>query len=159
MCKSILSQQLLSKPNLTEQLGGSQLDFLLLTFCEIIKEDSELRVLFSHMTFDQLYSTMRNLVMAAFKTDLFDAKARNGVVIRNYALFELGINSSDFQKIKAHFEHALRMSWVEEQLLKECSRCFGALQSIIEGEGAALRHTANAHRALATKFQAAPAAA
>lgn len=161
MCKPILSLELLSnEQNLIEQLGGkSQLDFVLINFCESVKEDSELRVMFNHMNSKQFCSAMSSLVTTAFETNVFDDKERNGVVMKHYTLFELGISSNNFQTIKDHFECALRSCWIGEELIESCTQRFGALQSIFEAEGAPLRNTANAHRALASRFQAAPAAA
>ena len=158
MCQPIHSQELLpNRSSLIEQLGGmNQLDFLLISFCESIKNDTDLGILFNHMTVDQLSSTMGSLIIDAFKANLFDVKARNGIVMKNYALFELGMGRIDLQKIKAHFEHALRLCWIEETLIEECILRFEGLQSIFEGEGVELRHSANAHRALASRFQAAP---
>ena len=161
MCRPIISQELLSnKPNLIEQLGGkAQLDFLLINFCESIKEDTNLRTLFNHINVGQLSTIMGDLIKAAFETNIFDSKARNGVVMKNYALFELGIDSGNFQKIKDHFECALHSCWIEEGLIEDSILRFGALQSIFESEGSELRKNAYAQRAIASRFQAAPAAA
>ena len=161
MCRPINTQELLSsKQNLIELLGGKdQIDFLLINFCESIKEDTNLRMLFKHINVDQLTSIMGDLIKAAFEANLFDVKARNGVVMKNYALFELGIDSNGFKKIKDHFEFALHSCWIEEGLIEDCILRFGALQSIFESEGAELRKTACAQRASASRFQAAPAAA
>ena len=101
---------------------------------------------------------MKRLVNAAFESDIRSEDARRSIVMKNYALFELGINTRHFKKIKAHFEYALRDCWIEEELLDECSMRFGALQSIFEEEGASLQKTARMQRDLSAKILAATSA-
>lgn len=157
MCKPVDLQA--CPLDLTLELGGeSQLDFLLLNFSAQIQEDTDLRTLFKHFELETLSVLMKRLIDAAFESNILNEDVRSRIVMKHYALFELGINTRHFKKIQAHFESALRDCWLDEKLLNECSMRFGALQSIFEEEGASLRNTANVQRDLSAKIMAATTA-
>mmetsp|Transcript_28075 Transcript_28075/g.68366 ORF Transcript_28075/g.68366 Transcript_28075/m.68366 type:complete len:160 (+) Transcript_28075:57-536(+) len=159
MCKAVNLQVSPSNPSLTEQLGGeSQMNFLLMNFCQNIQEDTDLSMLFKQMDLDRLSDIMESLLKAGFESNILDEHARNSIVMKHYALFELGINTRHFKKVKVHFESALRDCWVEEELLQECTQRFGALQSIFEEEGAELRRTAKVQEDLSKRILAATTA-
>ena len=138
-----------------DQLGGeNQFDFLLMTLCENIHQDVSLRPVFQRMDVEFLSDIFRNLVHAALETSLFDENARNRLVLKNYALFELGINTKHFTKLEMHFESALHTCWVEGDLFDKCMLRFRALLPIFEEEGLELERSAIANRVVATRILA-----
>ena len=145
---------------LIQQLGDeSQMEFLLVNFCDYIIEDPDLRKHFQHLSMSQMSGILRALIKAAFESNLMEERTRNGVVMKNLTLFELGIDTRYFKKLKVHFGSALRNCWIEESLIDSFTQRFGVLESIFEGEGAEPRKSAQANRSLASRFQPAPAAA
>lgn len=155
MCKSIQTQTFQSKTSLIEKLGGeSQMSFFLMNFCESINEDTDLKMVFNHMGMNRLSTAMGNLIKTAFKSNFFDNDVRLSIIMKNYAVFELGINSGHFKKLKAHFEAALCAAWVEQELLEECMQRFAALQSVFEEEGRDIEGTVMVQRAIENRILA-----
>lgn len=154
MCRSIDKQLFSPKTSLIQDIGGdSQLNFIILNFCEFIRDDADLKVVSEQIPAERLTHVMKTLLFSAFQKKVFDSTARNSVIIKNYALFELGINPGSFLKLTEHFETALRTGWLEEALVQECLLRFSALQSIFEEQGIKeLERAAQAHRDLALRL-------
>jgi len=137
MCKGLDGPLYSSNTNsIVQQLGGENIfDFLLMTFCESIREDASLQTVLKGMKIKVLISIMRSVLHVALERNTLDEDARNRLVLQNYSLFELGMNTEHFQQLQAHFESALHECWVEDGLLHECIQRFGALRPIFEEEG------------------------
>lgn len=158
MCKPIRTQALPSKTGLVEKLGGeSQMSFLLMNLSESITDDSDLQMIFDHMGMEELSAEMESLINSAFLSNLFSDDARNNLIMKNYAIFELGINTRHFKKLKSHFESALHDSWIEEDVIEECIQCFAALQSVFEEEGKDFERAAMAQRDVENRILTTPA--
>ncbi|KAL3942944.1 MAG: hypothetical protein SGBAC_002933 [Bacillariaceae sp.] len=159
MCKPIHTQALPSKTGIIEKLGGeSQMSFLLMNLSESISDDSDLQMIFDHMNMEELSAAMESLIKTAFQSNLFSDDARNSLIMKNYAIFELGIQARHFKKLKSHFESALHDSWIEEAVLEECIQCFAALQSVFEEEGKYFERAAMAQRDVENRILTAPLA-
>ncbi|CAJ1956741.1 unnamed protein product [Cylindrotheca closterium] len=155
MCRPTINNEhaFQAQTNLIEKLGGrSEMSFLLMNLCESIKEDADLKMVFSHMSMKRLSSVMYSLIECALENNLVDSDARLRIIMNNYAIFELGINSRQFKKLKSHFEIALQGSWVEEDVLEECTQRFAALRLVFEEEGKHFEHTAKVNRVLAAQL-------
>ncbi|CAJ1956759.1 unnamed protein product [Cylindrotheca closterium] len=154
MCRPIQEQAFQSQPNLIKKLGGeSEMGFLLMNFCDSISEDADLQMVFGHMSMSRLSAIMSSLIKSALESNfVVDGDARLRVIMKNYAVFELGINTKQFKKLKSHFETALQGSWIEESILEECTQRFAALRIIFEEEGKDFERTAMATRVLAAQL-------
>lgn len=128
-----------SKEELIGQIGGeSQFDFVILTFCENIQEDSALREVFKGMHVDTMAHLMNNLLDAAL--EMYSSRLvenednRNRIVFKNYALFEMGLNKGHLEKMKVHYEAALHDAWVEDDVFAECKQRFEYLEAVFDHE-------------------------
>ena len=133
-------QRTASKVDLLDEIGGeAQFDFVIMTFCELIQEDSSLGPLFKGIHVDTLVDLMKNLLDATLDIvsshSAQNESTRNRIVMKNYAIFELGLNKSHFAKMKVHYESALHDAWVEDEVFSECMHRFEYLESILEEEG------------------------
>ncbi|CAJ1956739.1 unnamed protein product [Cylindrotheca closterium] len=149
MCRPIHEQT----SSLIEKLGEeSEMSFLLLNFCDSIKEDDDLQMVFGHMSMKRLSNVIGNLIKSALESNLDDTDARLRVIMKNYAIFELGIKTTQFTKLKSHFETALQASWIKEDVLDECTQRFAALRVVFEEEGKGFERTAQVNRVLAAQL-------
>ena len=156
MCRRPSTTTTNNNTSVVQQLGGdNQFNFLIMTFCENIQEDSSLNDVFNGMDLETLTNLMCSLVHTALERNSFDEDARNRLVLKNYSLFELGMNSKHFERLQAHLESALRDSWVEDALMEKCIQRFVVLLPIFQEEGLELEKTLIAHRVVATRILAA----
>lgn len=130
---------LLYKDNLLEKLGGSnQFDFLVLTYCEAVQDDPKLKRFFGNYTLRELMEAQRVLLDAAFlqiTPERTEDYVRNSVVLKNYNLFERGMNEKHFDRLLKHFTGALRDCWVQDDVLDLCTKYFTEVRSIFEDHG------------------------
>lgn len=144
MCRGIsFSEQSVpnssSKNNLIERIGGEQqYDFLVLTYAENIHEDKRLQQVFQDYDIDELTSLQKDVLDVAFlhsKGKLSDDETRNRIVLRNFALFEKGLNEKHFDILQQHFVAALHDCWVEDETFDLCEESFEDLRQIFEENG------------------------
>lgn len=127
--------------SLIEQIGGeSQFDFLIQAYCERIQEDG---TCFEASTLkgiddERLVELMANLIQMCFaysSTDkLNDEDVRSRIILRNYTLFQVGLDSIELEALQYHFEAALHDAWVEGKVFEQCTGRFNSLRAIFEEE-------------------------
>ncbi|CAJ1960428.1 unnamed protein product [Cylindrotheca closterium] len=166
MCKRIDMHQshvaVSPKDDLIEEIGGKeQYDFLILSFCEKIQEESELEEIFCHLDTEVLASRMNSLVDVAFaltESRCQDEKLRNDVLLKNYSLLELGLYASHFEILQQMFEAALHESWIEAEAFDRCKTRFEMLRNIIAEDGVGMEEIALSHRVAEVRILAAKSA-
>ena len=125
--------------SLIEQLGGeSQVSFLIQAYCENIQEDPDLKMVFKRIETERLAELMTNLLHMGFAysshESMVDDDVRSRIILKNYTLFQLEVDSDQLKKLQDHFESALHDSWVEEQVFEQCTERFADLRAIFEEE-------------------------
>jgi truncated hemoglobin YjbI len=134
------------KENLLERIGGaSSLDFLVISYCERIQDDPNLKQFYGNFNLKSLTVFQKELVMAALvkpdsEEDAATLKAR--VALRHYRLFELGLNESDFDTLVGHFSGALRDCWLTEDVVELCETYFTELRPIFKENGKSMQRNA-----------------
>lgn len=124
------------KDNLLERMGGSSnLDFLTISYCERIEDDSSLEVFYGKCDWKNLICLQSEMIMAALlktdsQSDADSLKAR--VSLRHYRLFELGFNEAHFDTLANHFAGALRDCWISDDAIKRCDLYFKELRPLFE---------------------------
>ncbi|CAJ1970349.1 unnamed protein product [Cylindrotheca closterium] len=134
---------------LTEQIGGeSAFNYLIMTFSETVLQDLELQVAFKGMDAEVLADHMTNLIKMVFgyscKSSMVSSSVRGRVVLRNYALFELGLSRSQLRKLQLHFEAAMVDSMVEGDVFEHCKERFTDLCIIFDAEKRGLQQSPDA---------------
>lgn len=124
---------------LIEQVGGeSQFSFLTEAYCESIQEDSDLQIVFKGIDSERLVELITNLLNIGFAytshDSMVDDDIRSRIVLKNYTLFELGLNALQLKKLQGYFESALLEAWVEGEVFEQCSERFSDLRAIFEEE-------------------------
>ncbi|CAJ1949935.1 unnamed protein product [Cylindrotheca closterium] len=157
MCRAIRQRDLSTKINfLQDVVGDSQYDFLIMTFCDSIFEDSDLKFFFQGFDVEVMAALMKRLLNITFQSssriDIFDEDTRSKIVLRNYALFEMGLNEKQFEKLESHFEFALRDAWLDAELVDECKQRFSDLRKVFQMEGKEFEHAATANRVVACQM-------
>ena len=122
-----------------EKLGGrSSWKFLIMTMIELIRQDEILKLVFKGKEREDLVDMMTNLIKMTFsyhsKDNMPEDNVRSRIIMRNYSLFELGLNSFQLKKLQAHFESALHNTWVEGDLFDQCVERFAELRRVFEEE-------------------------
>ncbi|KAL3936946.1 MAG: hypothetical protein SGBAC_007847 [Bacillariaceae sp.] len=141
MCQAIRQRDIsTTKVGFLQQaVGENQYDFLIMTFCDSILEDKDLSIFFQGCDVEVMATLIKRFLNITFQSssrlDIFDEDARGKIVLGNYALFEMGFNKKQFEKLQSHFQFALRDSWFDEELVDECNQRFGDLRKVYEMEG------------------------
>lgn len=122
---------------LTEKLGGeSQFKQFIETFCERALEDANLAMAFKGMDSEVLSGRMEHLIKMVFgysyKSSMVDEKIRGGIVLRNYSIFQLGMNAMQLEKLQAQFEASMVDSLVDGNAYRRCKDRFDDLRKMIE---------------------------
>eukprot|EP00980_Cylindrotheca_fusiformis_P006396 scaffold1366_cov91-Cylindrotheca_fusiformis.AAC.2 len=131
------------KDNLLVRLGGSaNLDFVIESYCEHIKDDPSLDRIFGKVRRKKLAILQRELIMAAIiePQSASEAKALHESVVLNHSpLFEIGMNEKHFDILFHHFSDALRAWWtLSKHVIMLCEKYFKELRPIFK-EQAKLR--------------------
>lgn len=123
---------------LTGKIGGeSQLNSFVLTFSERVLKDSGLQVAFKEMDAETLSQQMVHLIKTVFgysKSSIVESNIGGQIVLRNSALFELGLSRPDLRKFQLYFAAALKDSLVEGEVWNSCNDRFAELCRILEAE-------------------------
>ena len=109
-----------------------------MTFCELVRDDPSLQMVFKGMELEQLVDMMTKLIHMVFAytcKEFVDDNVRSRIIMRNYTLFELGMRPTELKKLQDHFESALHDSWVEGDLFDQCVKRFRDLRTILDEEG------------------------
>ena len=134
---------------LTKQIGGeSALNFLIMTFCErALQDDLDLEVAFKGMGAEVLADHMTNLIKMVFgcpcKSIMANSNIRGQVVLRNYALFELGLSRGQLRKLQLHFEASMSDSMVEGDVFEHCKDRFTDLCIVYDEEKRGLQQSSD----------------
>ena len=161
MCRPTRQNDISSNNNgFLERIGGeSQYDFLIMTFCDSILEDAALQGFFQNFEMEAMAALMKRFLGITFQSsarlDVTDEDVRGKIVLRNYALFEMGLSQTHFEQLQSHFEFALHDSWLEEEVMNECKGRFNDLRKVFEMERQELEEAAITQRALASQILAA----
>lgn len=138
------------KDNLLSRIGGSySLNFLVISWCKHIQEDSSLKEFYGDYSLDNLTGLQQKLLMAAFVEPANKAEAKNlrsRVTMQHYRLFESGLNETHFDKLSVHFSSALRDCWQSNDVIEDCEKYFKELRSLFHGNG--FLDSASSHRRL-----------
>ncbi|CAJ1930959.1 unnamed protein product [Cylindrotheca closterium] len=115
--------------------GSSNLNMLVVSFCESIKEDPSLSEFFGNFAFKDLSVLEEELLMAALvepegENEIQSRRSR--VALRHYQLFQSGLNERHFDVLSKHLKFALEESWVSEDVIQDCERHFASLRPIFE---------------------------
>ncbi|KAL3936507.1 MAG: hypothetical protein SGBAC_008193 [Bacillariaceae sp.] len=129
---------------LTEQLGGaSEFNYFVMTYSETVLEDLELQVAFKGMDTEEHAGHMNNLINTVFgyacKSSMAHSNIRGQIVLRNFAIFELGLSRPQLRKLQLYFAAVLKDSLVEGEVLGFCNDRFADLCRILEVESGRLR--------------------
>lgn len=152
MCRAIRQSDHSKKTDILERLGGeSQYNFLIMTFCDSILEDSTLQGFFKGFDVEAMAALMKRFLSITFQSssNIFDEDVRGKIVLRNYDLFEMGLGSSHFERLQSHFEFALHDSWLDEEVVDECKQRFIDLRKVFEMEGKEFTDAATTHQTMA----------
>ena len=160
MCRPIRQSDLSSKNSFLERFGGeSQYNFLIMTFCDSILEDAALQGYFQGFDVEAMATLMKQFLCITFQSsirlDVTDEDIRGKIVLRNYALFEMGLSEGHLEKLQSHFEFALHDSWLDEEVIDECKERFSDLRKVFQMEGKELEEAAITQRTLASQILAA----
>ncbi|CAJ1957921.1 unnamed protein product [Cylindrotheca closterium] len=114
---------------LTRQIGGEgQIISLIMTFSESVLQDLDMEAAFKGMDAEALADHMTNLITRVFgytkKSSMTNSIIRCQIVLRSYALFELGLSRGQLHKLQLHFESAMRDSKVEGDVFEHCKDRF-----------------------------------
>ncbi|CAJ1939279.1 unnamed protein product [Cylindrotheca closterium] len=121
---------LVYKDNIVEKIGGqSQFDFVIMTYCESIREDPRLGGFFAHLDLDGLILLQKEWLDAALienspeETDTIIGR----LAVKHKILWEKGMNETHFEQLKTHFIMALRDCWAGEELIQAAGKHFNNL--------------------------------
>ncbi|KAL3936504.1 MAG: hypothetical protein SGBAC_008190 [Bacillariaceae sp.] len=134
---------------LTEQLGGeSQLNSFVMMFSASALRDLELQVAFKGMDAEAVADHMINLIKMVFgytcRSSMINSTIRGQIVLRNYAIFELGLSRGQLSKLHDHFEDALSDSFsVGGAVMECCMDRFTDLCTIVEVDSKGFRQQCN----------------
>ncbi|CAJ1970350.1 unnamed protein product [Cylindrotheca closterium] len=127
---------------LTKQIGGENaFNHLIMTFCQGVLRNLDLEVAFKGMGADALAEHMTNLIKMVFaytsKSNMTSSNTRGQIVLRNYALFELGLSRSQLRNLQLHFEAAMMDSMIEGKVFDQCKERFTDLCIMFDAENQA----------------------
>eukprot|EP00980_Cylindrotheca_fusiformis_P006399 scaffold1366_cov91-Cylindrotheca_fusiformis.AAC.5 len=128
------------KANLLERIGiDTNLDFIVLSFCERIQDDPELHDIYEVFQLDHLISLQKDLLMAALEkpaTSGCEQKIRARVALNHYQLFEQGLNEYHFDSLAQHLSLALEDCWrLPQDVRDDCEHFFRELRPIFQEHG------------------------
>eukprot|EP00980_Cylindrotheca_fusiformis_P029558 scaffold23506_cov93-Cylindrotheca_fusiformis.AAC.4 len=131
--------------SLVDKLGGdNQYEFLILSYCENILDDSNLAKFYKEYDIDSLASLQKSLLDIAFQhhDKISTEDIRNRFVLQNYSLIENGfLNVDHFEMLREHFVSALHDCWIEDELFELCQRQFDEIRAIFAQQGKDMEQT------------------
>lgn len=143
----VAAQEIIYKHNLLERIGGtSNLDFLIISFCERIQDDSTLKKFYGNFDLPSLIVFQKELLMAALVEPATESDAENlrtRAALRHYALFERGLNKTHFDMLAVHFSGSLRDCWLNDDVVADCEKCFGELRPMFKEHGKTVKMMAD----------------
>eukprot|EP00980_Cylindrotheca_fusiformis_P012248 scaffold2985_cov75-Cylindrotheca_fusiformis.AAC.1 len=124
------------KDNLILRIGGSsKFTFLVLSYCERIKDDASLDKYYGKMQIDNLMTMQKEFLMAAFLDPAsFNAgdKIRSRVTLRHFRLFQRGLCEKHFDVLAQHFVDALFDCWLPQDVIELCFTGFQQMRTIFK---------------------------
>ena len=126
------------KHDIVEKLGGeAQLHFLIIAFCERIRDDRWLKILYECLDEEGLLELQKDMVLICFM-NLSASEYKNlrsKLMLRLCLIFQEGecrYPEAHFEALESNFVSAMRDCWVDEAVLGQCKGYFGALRSVLE---------------------------
>jgi truncated hemoglobin YjbI len=133
-----MTEQAKYKHDLIAKIGGqSQFDFLIIDYCETIREDPFLQCFFGNFDLHSLITLQTEMLDTAF-LDVSEVEAvglRNHLALRHYRLFEMGFNEQHFDVLEEHFQEAMRDCWVEDDIMEALKKDYNELRPIFRKNG------------------------
>ncbi|CAJ1939277.1 unnamed protein product [Cylindrotheca closterium] len=126
---------LIYKDNIVEKIGGqSQFDFVVITYCESIRDDYSLNSFFAHLELDGLIGLQKELLNAAFMDTSSQAAQATivGLAVKYPLLWQQVMEETNFEQLKAHFVMALRSCWAEEAAVEMAEKHFDGLRLLFQ---------------------------
>ena len=133
---------------LTKQIGGENaLNCLIMRFSEGVLQSLDLEVAFKGMDAGALAEHMSNLIKMVFgypsKSNMVNSNIRRQIVLRNYALFELGLSRAQLSLLQLHFEATMLDCVIEGEVFELCKDRFADLCIMFEAEKRALQQSSD----------------
>ncbi|CAJ1939067.1 unnamed protein product [Cylindrotheca closterium] len=131
------------KDDIVHKLGGEdQFQFLVISFCERIREDRLLRKCYKGLAEKDLLDLQKDMILTSF-VDVSPAEyqtLRSKLILRHHLIFKEGrFPKHQYEALEKNFEDAMREVWVEEEVLELCKGYFGAVESILKDSSSMTR--------------------
>lgn len=123
------------KNNVVQLLGGEdQFQFVVISFCERIKNDRSLKKCYKDLDMKKLIELQKDMILASFLdiTPNEFQTLRSKLILRYHLIFqEEGFPDDHFDALEENFVGAMRDAWVDEDVLELCRGFFTVLRSIL----------------------------
>ncbi|KAL3937549.1 MAG: hypothetical protein SGBAC_007373 [Bacillariaceae sp.] len=124
------------KDNIVQKLGGEdQLQFLIISFCERIRNDRLLKKVYRGLDEKSLIALQKNMILTSF-LDVSPSEyelLRNKLLLRYHFIFQEGVPKKHYEALEENFVCAMRDAWVDEEVLELCKTLFGtSIRSFLE---------------------------
>ncbi|CAJ1939065.1 unnamed protein product [Cylindrotheca closterium] len=131
------------KDDVVQKLGGEdQFQFLVISFCERIREDRLLKKCYKKLDDKSLLDLQKDMILTSF-VDVLPAEyqtLRAKLILRHHLIFkEGGFPKHQYEALEKNFEDAMREVWVGQEVLELCKVYFGAVESILKDSSSMTR--------------------
>lgn len=126
---------LIYKDDIIEKIGGkSQFGYVVMSFCESIRDDASLNPFFAHLDLDGLMELQQEFLDAAFLVaSQKEMEATLGrLTVQHQLLWKMGMNETHFEQLKVHFMMALEECWADDELKQACEKHFNGLRPLFQ---------------------------
>ncbi|CAJ1939063.1 unnamed protein product [Cylindrotheca closterium] len=133
------------KNNIVQKLGGEdQFQFLVISFCERIRNDRLLKKCYKNLDDKSLIDLQKDMILTSF-VDVSPAEyeiLRSKLILRHHLTFQEGrLPQKQYEALEKNFEDAMRDVWVEEEVLELCRGYFGAIESVLKDSSSMTRRS------------------
>jgi len=123
------------KDSIVQKLGGEdQFQFLVISFCERIRNDRLLKKSYKGLDEKSLIALQKDMLLTSF-LDVSPSEyqlLRNKLLLRYHVIFQDGVPEKHYEALEDNFCSAMRDVWVDEETLQLCKTYFGAIRSFLE---------------------------
>ncbi|KAL3927440.1 MAG: hypothetical protein SGBAC_013086, partial [Bacillariaceae sp.] len=123
------------KYNIVQKLGGEdQFQFLVISFCERIRNDRLLKKIYNGLDEMCLIELQKDMILASFlDVSLSENEIlRSKLLLRHHVISQEGVPEEIYKALENNFVCAMRDAWVGEEVLELCKKCFGVIRSFLE---------------------------
>ncbi|KAL3937548.1 MAG: hypothetical protein SGBAC_007372 [Bacillariaceae sp.] len=122
--------------DIVHKLGGEdQFQFLVISFCERIRNDRLLKKSYKGLDEKGLIDLQKNMILTSF-LDVSPSEyetLRSKLLLRHHAIFQAGVQKKHYEALEENFVCAMRDAWVDEEVLELCKTLFGTtIRSFLE---------------------------